>query len=118
MSWTLNNVATANEFPNPEPAGSTRAAQLLAGPAALAEIDVYNAGVFMQLYVAHDGEEGSAIWTPQLYVAPSHRPIVRRTIFGIQFRSATAGMPAQVTVELIPEDETYLGLLIAGGPRD
>lgn len=105
MSATLNNIETGNAY--------TAAATLEAGLAAVLELDVYNAAIYLQLNTSpYTGQSGQAVWQSEVFIAPSHRTFVRRGIFGARVRSAKEGTPAQVTLELLGEEETFLGFLL------
>lgn len=112
MSLALNNVATTDEYPEIGPNASA-GAQLIAGPFAMAEIDVYNAAVYVRFLISESGEAGQAVWQPELFLAPSHREIPRKFIYGVQFRSAVSGSPGQVTCELVRLGETWISVLTA-----
>lgn len=104
---TLNNVETQDEY-----AAATTLE--LTQPYAMVEVDAYNAAIILELLISADGRADTANWQSQgaLFIAPSHRVLVRRNIFGIRVRSAVAATPAQVTIALVTEDETYLANLI------
>lgn len=114
MSLTLNNVETEAQFPHDTPAGSVQGAMLRGGPAAIAEVDVYNNAAYLQLLVSPTGDRGQAQWVPELFLPPGHRTLVRRWIFGVRLRSAVEGSNARTTIELIAENETWLAFLLAG----
>jgi hypothetical protein len=115
VSIVLNNVNTANAFPTEGAAGGVKGALIVCGPMAVAQINVYNASVFMQVSTERAGESGQAVWQPEEFRAPSEFVIVRRYIMGLQFRSAKEGVPAQVSAVLVPEGETWLSYLAAQG---
>lgn len=105
----LNNVETANTYPQEGGGGS----QLIQGPCILAELDVFNNAAFIQLLTSESGEAGQAVWGPELFVSPQHRTFWRRAIFGIRARSAAEGKAAQVAFGLVSEDETHIGHALA-----
>jgi hypothetical protein len=114
MSIVLNNVTTTNEYPVEGSTGGPMTAYRTFGPMALAQINVYNAAVYMQVLTQERGESGQAIWQPEEFRAPSEYTIIRRYILGIRFRSAKEETPAQVSAVLIPEQETWLAVLASG----
>lgn len=62
---------------------------------------VANAGV---LYQEDKSDEGKGLWTEERFLTPSIGSFDRQCS-GLRFRSAVAGTPAQVSVELLDEDE-------------
>lgn len=62
---------------------------------------VANAGVF---YEADESDEGKGLWTGERFLTPSIGSFDRRCS-GLRFRSAVAGVPAQVSVELLDAKE-------------
>jgi hypothetical protein len=112
VSITLNNALTGNEYE----ATTTIGGEATPVAAAVLELDVYNAAILIQLYTSpYTQQSGQATWQSPLFVAPSHRTFVRRGIFGARCRSAEVGKPAQVTMELLSEEETFLGFLLGAG---
>jgi hypothetical protein len=109
MSQVLNNIETKEDYPMEQGgSGIEQGASLKSGPAAVAEVDVYNTAVHISLKVSPTGDAGQATWQPGVFVPPGHRTFIRKTIFGVRARSAVAAEPARVTIELVPEEETYV----------
>lgn len=94
MSWALNNVTSENAY--------SEKTTLETGLAKRASISVFNASILYQVLTEPErGMKGLAIWQPEVFLAPGSLSIGRRGLYGIRFRSAVAGKPAQVTVELL-----------------
>lgn len=92
MSVVLNNITTEDDYAEETTLEG-------GGECARVEIDVYNAGIYLQLKLGQD--EATARWQPERFIAPEGRIIDRRWIWGARVRSALAGVPAQVTLELV-----------------
>lgn len=94
MSWTLNNVESKNNY--------EAATTIETGKAKRANVSVYNAAVLVQLLTDPVGKiKAQAQWQPPLFVAPGSIAFARNGLFGVRFKSAVSGKPAQVTVELL-----------------
>lgn len=98
MSEPLNNVTTADDY---TPANTVEVNY----PLARATIRVNNAAVYRQLLVGLDNNPRAARWQPELFVPPGQEKVQRRFLFGVRVRSAVAGTPAQVTIELVARGE-------------
>lgn len=93
MPVSLPNTATANAYPIPG-----------AGGAQAAGTDVFASGWFIVANAAAFGEfvygiQGQYELSPEMFLSPGNYPIQAsqsKAISGIRFRSAVAGVPAQV----------------------
>ena len=95
--WALNNFPTKDAYD----AGQT----LEVGLARRLRVSVFNAAVFRQILTSPDGEKGKAQWQPELYLAPGTEVMSVNGLFGVRVRSAVAGTPAQVTIQVMAVDE-------------
>lgn len=82
----LNNVATTDTYTD----ANTREQPLTVR----VNLYIYNAAIYYRLM------RPDRTWTDELYLAPGERSLDRRCR-GAQIRSAAAGKPAQVTLELL-----------------
>ena len=98
MSFPLNNIATADSYTD----ANTLRNQ---APCVLVQLHVFNAAILYQLQIGGSGREGrDEPFRPEVFLAPGFHHFYRR-LTGCRVRSAKAGTPAQVTVNLIPDDE-------------
>lgn len=99
MSLALNNISTPDAY-------GAEATVEVDYPCRLALIQVYNAAVYRQLLVGLDDNPKSASWQSELFLAPGLLQRAQRLhLFGVRVRNAVAGVPAQVTIELIGRNE-------------
>lgn len=102
MSWTVNNVATEDEYPPDEGPGAV----LLTGVARRASITILNNAALISLKTEPRASiAGQALWQPELFVPPGSFAVVRVGLFGIRARSAAAGHPAFFTCQAVGADE-------------
>lgn len=98
MSFPLNNITTQDEYTE----GNTLRNQ---SPCVLVQLHVFNAAILYQLQIGGSGKESrDQPWRTAVFLAPGFHHFYRR-VTGCRVRSAKAGTPAQVTVNLIPDDE-------------
>lgn len=116
MSYVINNVSTAAEYPENNPqSGGVLPRIRGAAPCAIAEIDVTVHPVYVKFGVSRTGDIGQASPSPELLLPIGHRTILRKYLFGITFRDAVAGEHGIITCELIPVEEVWLDFLVQGG---
>lgn len=98
MSFPLNNKTTADAYTD----ANTLRNQ---SPCVLVQLHVFNAAIYYQLQIGGSGEESrDQPFRAEVFLAPGFHHFYRR-VTGCRIRSAKAGQPAQVTVNLIPDDE-------------
>lgn len=95
------------------------------GGGAVCIVSVVNAGVFAQFKSAPGDQfphKGGLDWGEEIYMAPQARRMVN--VAGVRFRSAIAGVPAQVSAELyepgidaVPTDLTAFAGALAFDPN-
>lgn len=89
--FVLNNVTTANAYTEEN---------TLYGAAARLRVSVNNAAIYRQVKTSPTGESGNAIWQPEAFIPPGTESLSLKGLFGVRVRSALAGSPAQVTIQM------------------
>ena len=101
MSYTLNNIKTANDY--------TDVATLQCPFAQVLNIQVSNKPVYYQFAVPSREQPWGGSYGPEKRLLPGFYPFFRRAA-AVRFRSAVAGESAVVDVEaLTPEDRGAVG---------
>lgn len=88
----LNNVTTTDDY--------TEASRVDQPETVKINIYVANASVFVQMSDPAPGLQHSDAWRQEVFYSPGHYNFARK-INGARVRSAVAGTPAQVTIELL-----------------
>ena len=93
MAWTLTNYYTQDTY--------SSAGQLQVKGARYS-LSVANSSIYYQ----YQRDQGLQVepWQSEVFLAPGFY-LIRRKITGLQVRSAVTGLPALVTVEIVPYGE-------------
>lgn len=98
MSYPLNNVATVDGYVTVNTLDNIPTV-------ARVNIEVLNAGIYYQLRASEAGPRiQAADWNPEVRLNPSRNSLDRVTT-GIRVRSAVAGTPAIVNIEMLTKSE-------------
>ena len=98
----LANVSTADSYPATDSSGG--AIRLCPGCVRV-NIDVSNAAVYYELGT---GPANNIVWAPERRLLPSFRSL-ERAFDAIRFRSAVAGTPAVIDVDVLTPSDIGAG---------
>jgi hypothetical protein len=110
MSWTVNDRTTTDEYPADSELEANGGAGVRTGIARrfILTVEPYinekgeeqQNPIYRQLKTSTTGEAGQAQWQPERKVLPGTETNAARGLFGIRCRSAIAGKPAIVDIEV------------------